>query len=354
MEGRTDPPPPSGDGAAAANPRPLPAEGRSDPPLPSGDGAPVVGGETSLDAPVPLSSRAPLPGDSLARPQPSPDERPSFSAPIGEESIANTSEDSEDRTAQPSELSGVPPRDNSAAAVPTGGGQPRPGGAQPSSTPVYDAPDASPAMPGGGPATRPGSVPSETGTSESQGTPRASDDGDVADDGSTGPEDTEVTAPLADMILRNMSTQPGPIERTEAPAPAARAESSLSEMVREVADRILVGEAGPSGQQEVRIILKDEVLGGTEIRIHEEGGATHITFVAADKDVENFLSSRQEEVATALGERLDREIRVAVTDRDGTPNQSADERGRDGQQGQDQPNDGRSRNRRSVRDERER
>jgi len=135
------------------------------------------------------------------------------------------------------------------------------------------------------------------------------------------------------------------VERPSAP------DTSLSDMVQQVADRILVGDSGDTGQPEVRIMLKNEVLDGTEIRISENAGAYEVTFVADNKDIENFLANRQEQISTALGERLDREIRVAVTDRDGTPNQSGDQRGRDGQQGQGQPDDGRSRNRRSVQDE---
>jgi type III secretion system needle length determinant len=138
--------------------------------------------------------------------------------------------------------------------------------------------------------------------------------------------------------------------KVDAPQPVQQA--SLNEMVQQVADRIMVGNSSETGQAEVRITLKNDVLGGTEIRISENAGAYEVTFQADNKDIENFLAARQEEISTALGERLDKEIKVAVTDRDGTPNQQGDDRGR--QQGQGQPNDGRSRNQRSVEDERER
>jgi type III secretion system needle length determinant len=152
----------------------------------------------------------------------------------------------------------------------------------------------------------------------------------------------------ADMILGNLERQAPRAQEPQAVAPTPRAESTLSEMIQQVAERILVGESGPGGQQEVRILLKDDVLGGTEIRMHEEGGALHLTFVAATKDVENFLGDRQQQIANALGERLDREIRVGVTDRDGAMSQQVEQRNTS-----DQPNDGRSRNRRFVQDERE-
>jgi type III secretion system needle length determinant len=151
-------------------------------------------------------------------------------------------------------------------------------------------------------------------------------------------------------MLHNMQPKSA-VDETAPVEPPSAPNSSLSDMVQQVADRILVGDSGDTGQPEVRIMLKNEVLDGTEVRISENAGAYEITFVADNKDVENFLANRQEQISTALGEKLDREIKVAVTDRDGTPNQSGDERGR--QQGQGQPDDGRSRNQRSVQDERE-
>jgi hypothetical protein len=164
--------------------------------------------------------------------------------------------------------------------------------------------------------------------------------------------DREPAPPTGDAILRNLSGQTGDVDQTQAVQRPAPTDSSLSDMVNQVADRILVGQSSTTGQQEVRILLKDDVLGGTEIRVSENAGAYEITFVAENKDIENFLATRQEQISTALGEKLDKDIKVAVTDRDGTPNQQGDERGR--QQGQGgQPNDGRSRNRRSVQDERQ-
>jgi type III secretion system needle length determinant len=155
----------------------------------------------------------------------------------------------------------------------------------------------------------------------------------------------------ANAILQNMMPKDAVEEAKAVDAPQPVPQSSLNDVVQQVADRILVGESSETGQTEVRITLKDNVLNGTEIRISENAGAYEVTFVADNKDVENFLANRQEQLSTALGEKLDREIKVAVTDRDGTPNQQGDERGR--QQGQGQPGDGRSRNQRSVEDERE-
>ena len=116
------------------------------------------------------------------------------------------------------------------------------------------------------------------------------------------------------------------MEDTTVSAPAEAAHSNpratLSDLVRDVAERITVGEAGPAGQQEVRITLKDEVLGGTEVRITEHEGAVQITFVAGSKDAEQLLEAQREGFSQALGERLGRDVRVAVTDREGADAQS--------------------------------
>lgn len=153
----------------------------------------------------------------------------------------------------------------------------------------------------------------------------------------------------ANAILQNMMPKDAPVAETKA-VDAPQPVQQLNDVVQQVADRILVGESSETGQAEVRITLKDSVLDGTEIRVTENAGAYEITFVADNKDIETFLANRQEQIATSLGEKLDKEIKVAVTDRDGTPNQQGDDRGR---QNQGQPGDGRSRNQRSVEDERE-
>ncbi len=173
------------------------------------------------------------------------------------------------------------------------------------------------------------------GDGEGEGDDR---DGDRSDEPDGVPDPTLVRS-AADAILAGFRQR---MEDVTVSAPAVAAHhppAALSDLVRDVADRITVGESGPSGQQEVRITLKDEVLGGTEVRITEHEGAVLVTFVAGTKDAEQLLEAQREEISRALGERLDRDVRVAVTDREGAEAQSQ--------------NDGRSRNRRLVRDERE-
>jgi type III secretion system needle length determinant len=147
----------------------------------------------------------------------------------------------------------------------------------------------------------------------------------------------------ADMILRGLA--PPPQVADAAPVTATPPATSMNEAVREIADRILVGQSATTGQQEVRILLKGDMLGGTEVRISEHAGAVEVTLVAPTKDVEIFLQERGDGMQAQLSQRLDREVRVDVVPAD-APMADADRSA--GEQ-----SDGRSRNRRSVRDEQE-
>ena len=171
--------------------------------------------------------------------------------------------------------------------------------------------------------------------------------GDGSGSGGEMPNDTVAAQARADALLQNLAQQSRGVDGRQAAQPPVPAEPRISDMVREVADRILVSDTGSAGHQEVRIILKDDVLGGTEIRVREHDGAVDITFVAGTKDAEQLLGTRQDEIRTSLGERLNREVRVEITDRDG----GRDHAGGGQSRGQEQ-NEGRSRNRRSAYDER--
>jgi hypothetical protein len=152
----------------------------------------------------------------------------------------------------------------------------------------------------------------------------------------------------AEAVLRNLNVEPAGAEEAPPPVP----NSTLSDMVNEVADRILVGQT-QSGSPEVRIQLKNEVLDGTEVRVAERDGGIGVTFVAATKDIENFLTTRAGDIATALGDRLQRDVRVEVTNNEAASAQADTDRGQGQsgggqqggrQQGEDQPRDGQSSN----------
>jgi hypothetical protein len=164
---------------------------------------------------------------------------------------------------------------------------------------------------------------------------RKADDDDDSTDSDGGPVGS------ADAILARLAS---PAEEAAPPAPTEmtqRSQATFADLVRDVAERILVGESGPAGQEEVRITLRDELLSGSEVRISEHEGAVHLTFVAESKDAEQFLGGRREEISSALSERLNREVHIEVVDREAAREQ------------QRESNEGRSRNRRTVQDERE-
>ena len=135
---------------------------------------------------------------------------------------------------------------------------------------------------------------------------------------------------IASMIARNQAPAQSPTAPTEvAPAPTA----DLSQVVGEIADRILVSSAAdnPNGVQEIRIHLKESVLPDTEVRIYRHGGSLQVEFMAASKDSEMFIAQRQPEIQKTLGERLSDET-VTVSVQDSRQTQSGQEQGRSRQQ----------------------
>ena len=139
--------------------------------------------------------------------------------------------------------------------------------------------------------------------------------------------------PLGHALLRGLELQRGAAGGAEAGRPVG----SVGEIAQAVADRILVGEADAAGDRDVRIFLKDSVLGGTEVRVRTAGDQLQVAFLPGSADAQNFLAGRQGELASELGQRLNRAVEVTVAERD-----AADPGG-----------DGRSRNRRDYETEEE-
>jgi len=106
--------------------------------------------------------------------------------------------------------------------------------------------------------------------------------------------------------------------------------------IREVVSRILVSDPQYSNKEEVRIVLQDSFLEGTEIRVAREGDGVKITIVTDSSESYEFLSQQQEPMGNELKDKLDRNVQVSV---------ELTESGRE------QQNEGRSRQRRSVLDE---
>jgi type III secretion system needle length determinant len=100
---------------------------------------------------------------------------------------------------------------------------------------------------------------------------------------------------------------------------------------RNIVDQILVTDPRHSGKEEVRIVLKDSFLAGTEIRISKEGDGVRITMVTDSDNSYQFLSELKEPMGNDLRTKLERDVRMDVQ-----------------LTGSEHRNEGRSRQRRSV------
>ena len=99
-----------------------------------------------------------------------------------------------------------------------------------------------------------------------------------------------------------------PAQRVEASAPAAIS----SELVADVAQRILVS-AGEHGQdKEVRIQVKDTVLNDTEVVIARQKGELVVVFETRSHTDNVLLSNSRDAIAASLQAALDGPVRVDV------------------------------------------
>ena len=129
--------------------------------------------------------------------------------------------------------------------------------------------------------------------------------------------------PLGHALLRGLELQRGAAGGAEAGRPVG----SVGEIAQAVAERILVGETDAAGDRDVRIFLKDSVLGGTEVRVKTAGDQLQVAFLTGSADAQDFLAGRQGELASELGQRLNRAVEVTVAERD-TAGQGGDGRSR--------------------------
>lgn len=137
---------------------------------------------------------------------------------------------------------------------------------------------------------------------------------------------------LGDSILRSLHAKP---ESASASAVAPTApDPGLGEIAEKVATRILVADRS-TGAPEVRITLNQSFLNGAEVRVRQDGGKTVIEFNSLSPEAQNFLQQRGDDLQKTLQDRLGGEVRVEIRSQD---------TGRD-------PQDGRSRQHRSVQEE---
>ena len=167
---------------------------------------------------------------------------------------------------------------------------------------------------------------------------RGESDGDETKDESAG-EERELPT-FGDAILEGFSkvAQSSPVEAP--PTVDAPPAAGFDNVVQQICDKILVSDPG-SGTREVRIMLKDSVLPGTEIRLVQEAGKLQVQFVTDNADSASKLAQHQATLQTLLNEKLsNHEVVVEVA--------------MDSQSGQDMGGDGRSRQQRDAREEYER
>lgn len=107
---------------------------------------------------------------------------------------------------------------------------------------------------------------------------------------------------LGDVILQNMSRKDGAMTAT-AEVGLSSTDVPLDTMVHQVVDRILVSPPGAGGQ-EVRILLKDSVLPGTEVRISQLAGQMQIQLVTDSTRSHDLLMQHQASLQQRLSEKL--------------------------------------------------
>ncbi|MGV3659967.1 MAG: hypothetical protein ACO1TE_07275 [Prosthecobacter sp.] len=142
---------------------------------------------------------------------------------------------------------------------------------------------------------------------------------------------------LGSAILQSLGHQsvPTPVQRNDQAASstgAAERVTEVSNLITQMADRVLVTDPLHGQTQEVRIKIADTVMEGTEVRVwREDGGALRVEFDTTSAYWSRILNDASPLLSQRLNERLPSgtEAQVTVTVQ---------------QQGQ-QPEDGRSRNR---------
>ena len=144
--------------------------------------------------------------------------------------------------------------------------------------------------------------------------------------------------PNAESILQAMR----PPEVHAPQAPRAMAEPiNLDNTATAIAQRILVSDPELGRGQEVRIQLKENILPGAEIRITRDAHGLSVEMVTTNEATRAFLRNNQDGLVQHLQERIKDPIQVTVRMGDHGPGQDS---------GHD-PNQGRSRQQRSVYEE---
>lgn len=165
------------------------------------------------------------------------------------------------------------------------------------------------------------------------GVARPSFEGLVDDEPSitTTPDRPADTQNLGSAILQTLGHQPVPAAaQSNGQAGATERVTEVSNLITQMADRVLVTDPLHGQTQEVRIKIADNVMEGTEVRVwREDGGALHVEFDTTSAYWSRILNEASPLLSQRLNERLPSGTEAQVTVQ---------------QQGH-QPEDGRSRNR---------
>lgn len=150
----------------------------------------------------------------------------------------------------------------------------------------------------------------------------------------------EMAALQGERVLQGLQGLPEQVEAQSTPTEAAP--SKLSEIVEKLTDRILVS-APEAGQAEVRIKLNMDTLQGTEILLARDANGLNVRFDAPSSDIARLLDSAMPGLKEVLEQSWSEKhkgegVRIEV----GTAKAGGDA---------NDTGDGRSRNRRDLRDE---
>lgn len=96
-----------------------------------------------------------------------------------------------------------------------------------------------------------------------------------------------------------------------APLPAPPAGPGLGEPMVEGIERLMVGD-GRSGNRQVRMELKDELLPGVSVVLQELEGRLQVDFICRNEDSRQRLNAAAQANARTLAERLRRPVLVRV------------------------------------------
>jgi type III secretion system needle length determinant len=119
---------------------------------------------------------------------------------------------------------------------------------------------------------------------------------------------------------------------TQSAAPGAPSSPSISDLAEKLADRILVSKP-ETGKSEVRIELNIDKLQGASITLRQDANGLKVVFDSPSPEVTNRLMETRGELVQRLQAATGETVSVDVKER---------------HSGQDQPGDGRSRNRRDL------